>query len=146
MLKRETIIKELWRRMSLVSGVNYTARNPKTPPNVSDFPVIQFFELGDAVEESDRRGTQVVYRRRLDVVIELFITATAEASATTELMEIYLPRLKAKLYEGGPSLGRLCSIVETGSSRVLRPPVGENAVGIGLQLEIRYIEDVSELF
>jgi len=144
--EREAIIKELWRRIASVSGVAYTARNPKAPPNVSDFPAIQFFELGDSVEDTQKRGTQVAYKRKLDVVVEMFIAATTEASATNELMEIYLPRLKTALYLGGPTLGRLCSFKENGTSRILRPPVGENSIGIGLQLEIRYVEDVNLLF
>lgn len=145
MTQREKILQELWGRMSEVGGVVYTARNPKAPPKASDFPAIQIFELEDVIVKLDMRGGYPVYRRRLKVVIEPFIEASSESSTTKELGD-FIEDVKRKLYEGGASLGGLCSFKEEEASRVLRPPAGDYVSGISISLAIDYIEDTQTLF
>lgn len=145
MLEREEILEVLWRRMSEVSGVSYTVRNPEAPPGIDDLPAVQIFELGDEVVKVDSRGGYPAYTRRLSVALEGFIKATKEEAASKEIMA-FLLEIKKKLYEGGPTLGKRCLLVEKSASRVLRPPAGEHSVGIGVALEIQYVEDTSKLF
>lgn len=146
MHNRETIIGEFWKRLSSVSGVNRTSRNPSAPPALSDFPVIQFFELDDVITKISNRGGYPIYTRKLTVVIEPYITASEEALSSKEL-GTFIQNIKNRIYAGGDNLGKKCSlIVETGSSNTIRPPVGENSVGMQIQFEILYIEDISKLY
>jgi len=144
----EELIEELMYRMSTVSGVEYTARNPNKPPEVSNLPCIQVFELTDSVEEASCRGAGAYpsYRRKLNVIIEMFLKASAPGPASQEL-RAFVVEMKKKLYEGGITLGGTCSgIKELESGRVLRPPIGENAIGIGIALVIEYVETIGDLF
>jgi len=146
MLERESIIRELWKRMSAVEGVAYTARNPKAPPSVDDLPAIQFFELPDKVISVSQRGSYPTYKRIIQVALEVVIAGTTEASTSKELGE-FVQKTKKKLYEGGMTLGgRNCLLQETGATRVMRPPAGDNVSMIGFDLEIQYIEDTALLF
>lgn len=146
MHNRETIIGEFWKRLSSVSGVNRTTRNPAAPPALSDFPIIQFFELDDVITKMSNRGGYPIYTRKLTVVIEPYTTASEESLASKEL-GTFVENIKTALYVGGDNLGKKCSlIVETGSSRTFRPPVGENSIGMQIQFEILYIEDISKLY
>lgn len=144
MIERENIVEELWRRIASVEGVGYTARNPKAPPNVSDMPAIQMFELDDVVEESIKRGGSKwpINKRKLHVVIEMFIDATREESSSKELID-FVGKYKSKLYAGGNTLGGLCEMNELSSAKILRPPVGESVAGIGFAYSIRYLENTA---
>ena len=145
MLEREIAIAELWRRMNSVSGVKYTTRNPKAPPSIDDMPTINIFELEDEVVGESMRGNYPIYKRRLPIVLEVFITGSSESAATKEL-GLFLKEMRKKLYEGGANLGGRCAkITETTQTRVLRPPTGEHTVGIGLSFDMIYIEDISKL-
>lgn len=142
----DTLIGELWKRMSNVSGVNRTALNPAVPPAIDDFPVIQIFELDNSIIRIDRRGCYPIYTRKLILYIETYLTGSEEALSTKEL-HVFIKAIKKKIYEGGNNLGNTCTLItETGSSRVLRPPIGENSIGKQLQFEILYIENTSQLY
>lgn len=147
MVERELIIQELWKRLAGVTDVRYTARNPKVPPKVEDLPALQFFELGDTVEKVGRRGgtNYPNFHRRLRVVIEAFINPQAEGSSGKEL-GLFVQNVKKALFTDGSTLGKLCEIQEVETTRVLRPPVGENIIGIGLVYDLIYVEDVSRLY
>jgi hypothetical protein len=145
MWERETAIAEFWRRVAGVDGVVYTARNPKTPPTVDKLPAIQFFEFSDEVIDRKMMGGKPHYRRKLTLILETFINAETEHSSTYEL-GLFVQKIKKAIFSDGTSLGRACSeIQETGASRVLRPPVGDNVVGIGLIFDLQYIEDISKI-
>lgn len=148
MLERELIIEELWSRLASVKGVMYTARNPKAEPNTNDMPCVQFFELPDDPTPAQSRGgvgAYPVYKRTLKVIIESFVKGTTEASSSKELGE-FMQEVKKALYTNGNVLVKDSFFVETEGSRIMRPPTGENIVGIGMVLEITYIEDISKLF
>jgi hypothetical protein len=145
MLKREQIIQTLWQRLSQVSDVAFTARNPKTEPNVDDLPCIQFFEMDDIVEEVSQRGGYPAYKRLLTVVVDSFVKASEDSEAT-KLLNAFIGEVKKAVYADGASLGNLCSITESSGSRMLRPPVGENVIGQGILFELRYVENIKDLF
>lgn len=148
MIEREQVIDALWGRLAAVTGVVRTARNPKEEPSVNDMPIIQFFELGDRVRSATRRGKErhPAYKRELTIAVESFVNGTTEGAVSQELVD-FVNALKTKLYEGGNNLGiRGVEFVETESSRVLRPPVGEPVAGLGLVLRITYTEDTGKHF
>lgn len=148
MIEREAIIEEFWRRMALVDGVRFTARNPMVPPSIDDLPAIQFFELSDSVITPNSRGAsqRPVYRRELQLVAEAFIKAESEASSTMELA-LFVNEVKKALYVDGITLGRKhVELSEMEASRVIRPIVGGPVIGIGLTFKIRYVEDTQTLF
>jgi hypothetical protein len=146
-LQRERIMAELWRRLSTVAGVAWTARNPSSPPGVENLPAVQIFEMDDEVVERTRRGggEYPAYKRLLKVVIEAFISGSSEGAASSELFD-FLGKLKTAMYQGGPSLGGLCELTESSGSRMLRPPAGNNVIGVGIELEIAYVENIAALF
>jgi len=143
MIEREEIIAELWYRLSTVTGVVSTARNPSIVPDPQQMPCIQFFELEDIVEKVTMRGGFPVYHRKLTVAIEPFVLASSEQSSTAELIA-FVREVKKKVYAGGASLGNRCSLQEVEASRVLRPPGGTTLTGVGIALVISYIEDTSK--
>jgi hypothetical protein len=146
MSSREELMAEVWRRMTLINGVQYTARNPKAEPGKDDFPAIQIIELVDAVQKVSRRGSFPIYQRLLKLAIELFIEGTSEGAATKELMA-FINDFKTELYRGGPTLsGKAVDMVEFDSSQVLRPPVGTHSTGISMVFNITYLEDTGKLF
>lgn len=150
MLKREVIVERFEKRMSEVSGVSFVARNPIKEPQTSDLPCIQFFELGDGVDSGkvSKRGagTYPSYIRTLSLIAEIFIAGSSEEASSKELLA-FVEEVKKKFYEGGNNLGLSgVELVERGAGRVLRPPAGDNIAGMGIELEIAYIEDTSEMF
>lgn len=131
-------------RMASVAGVVYTARNPKAEPGVGNLPAIQFFELEDPVTQISMRGDYPNYRRKMKVVIEAFIAATTEASSSQEL-GAFLEQVKKSLYGPGNTFGPESAFHEVETSRMLRPPTGNNTIGIGIVLEIQYVENTATL-
>jgi len=143
--EREEIVTELLNRMWTVPTVSWVARNPDEPPSIDDLPAIQIFEMPDEAILKGFRSKFPEYARKLQVVLEFFINASARGAETQEL-HAFGKELKKKLYEGGANLGNRCVFVEKEASRVLRPPIEGHVVGIGLVLEIEYIEKVADLF
>ena len=145
MRERELLIAEFWRRIASVTGVAKTARNPGDNPSSDDFPAIQFFELNDEITGKGRRGGYPIYSRTLMLTVEAFLTATSEPASSKEL-GVFVTEIKKKIYAGGNNLNKTCTeITELGCTRVLRPPVGKNSVGIGLIFEVKYIENISTI-
>lgn len=143
---RENIVQELHKRMSEVPGTQIVLRNPKTEPTTDDLNCISIFELGDPVKQVSTRGGIPYYIRNLNVIIEAMIRSDTEGGSSPELIA-YVKELKKKLYEGGISLGGTCDLfVEIDSSQILRPPIGGNAAGIGISLNITYKEDIRAYF
>ena len=146
MLERDLILKALWARMASVEGVMFTARNPVNPPNKDNMPCVQFFELDDLVTDITKRGGLPAHKRELELVIEMFILASSEPAATKELAE-FVGKVKYKLYEGGVTLGlKDVELREVSTGQILRPPDLDLAIGVGIVLKIRYVEEISELF
>lgn len=149
MLEREVAMGVLWSRLASVTGVAYTARNPKAEPGADNMPAIQFFELDDKPEPAQSRGgrrSYPAYKRKLRVVIEAFVAGETEASASSDLAA-FIIELKKKLYQNGNVLvPDNAFFEEVDGSRMLRPPTGQNIIGIGIFLDVNYIEDTGKLF
>jgi len=144
-LHRELIFTELEKRMTEVEGVNYVARNPGKEPSVTDLPSICIFEMEDPVSEVHGRGGAPIYKREVKAVIEPFIKGSSDAKASKELMA-FVEKVKKKIYEAPAGLGKLAhQVIETGASRVHRPPAGDHVAGIGLSLTITYVEDTTKI-
>jgi hypothetical protein len=146
-MDRESIIAEVWERLSEVTGVTRTARNPVNPPAEEDYPFIALFEDRDRVVDQRMRGATDLptYKRILPVVIEVYILASSEMSASKELGAFVL-EVKRKVYEGGITLGiHGVSIKETGASEVYRPEGLEKVAGIGLFFDIQFTEDLQSI-
>lgn len=144
---RDVVIGALWQAIASVSGVVRTSRNPSRPPKVSDMPAIQMFELDDKVIGRTLRGVgrSPSYKRQLLVAVESFIEAESDESSSAELFA-FVNDLKAALYADGQSLGLTgVEFSEKSMSPVLRPPGLEQVAGIGILLEITYVEDISQL-
>ena len=147
MLKREQILEELWRRMAQVTGVASTARNPINPPTESDMPRINLFELPDEVTIASTRGKTrtPVYRRESTILLECFTVAASEAAASKTLWA-FVEQMKLQIYSGGNSLGMNgVEVEEKTTTEVYRPPDLENVAGVGIELGIAYVEDISAL-
>lgn len=144
MPNREQLSSKLWERLAAVPNVAFTARNPKAEPSAADLPAIQFFELEDVVEDVSKRGGLPVYKRRLTVAVESFISAASEGASSKEILD-FVSSVKKSIYGGDASLGKGSEIRERELTRILRPPTGANVVGLGLVLDIIYVEDISKL-
>jgi hypothetical protein len=129
--------------MEQVPGVSYTARNPKQPPSVEQLPCINLFEGNDVVLSKNFRGKNtVIYKRRLEVVLETFVAGSTEPASSKELFA-FVELLKAQIYQGGNNLNKKASLIDDVEySRVHRPPIGDNVAGVGIAFEIIYIEEV----
>jgi hypothetical protein len=149
MLEREIIVSTLQERMAAVTGVQSTARNPTNPPNATDLPRINVFEMSDRVESASLRGgtKRPEYKRRMEVILEAFIQADTEEGATQDL-GLFVRELKKSLYSDGVKLGLRCvtELGEVETSQILRPPAVERVVGVGITLKIRYVETIDALF
>ena len=143
MLQREKVIAELWYRMAQVTGVGYTARNPKAEPSVDQMPVISIFELDDAVQDKRMRGKSITcYRRRLELILEVFVAGSTENASSKELFA-FVELVLAEVFRGGNNLNKKASLIDIMEySRVHRPPIGDNVAGLGIAFEILYIEEV----
>ena len=147
MLKREQIILEFWKRVASVSGMTYTARNPVASPNVDDLPIGNIFDFpAKAVKTagSSRTGIPII-GFDMSVILEVYMAGTTEYSSTNEFFTFYTEVLKA-IYVDGASLGDLkCHIMLNEMTRIFRPPIGGNTVGIGTVFTVSYFEDFNNL-
>ena len=143
---REIIAREIHRRLYSVPNTQIVFRNPKIEPTVDNLNCISFFELGDVVAKVSFRGGIPYYIRTLNMIIEPLIISDTEGESTPDLTA-YVKEVKKKLYAGGTTLGGTCdNFVEVDTSAIIRPPIGENAAGIGLSLNITYKEDLRTYF
>lgn len=154
-MKRDRIVIEIIRRLNLIKEVNgYTfdlkmaLRNPENEPSIDNMPMTNIFEFPEiTLGEAKRRGASQppIYTKELTVVMEHWYASDSRGSTTNDVYT-YLSHSRKVLFLDGITLGRLCNNVEeTEISRVYRPPIGNNIVGIGQVLNFRFIEDFAEL-
>lgn len=154
-MKRDGIVIEILRRLNLIKVSNgysfdlkMALRNPEDEPSVEDMPMTNVFEFPEInLGEAKRRGASLppIYTKELTVVMEHWYVS-ASRGQTTKDVYTYLSSARKTMFSDGITLGRLCSNVEeTEVSRIYRPPIGNNVVGIGQVLNFRYIEDFAEL-
>ena len=144
--EREIALTELSDRISATTGIQFSGRNLEKEPSVNDMPCALIYELGDKIVSTTMRGGYPAYKRELAVIVEIFISGSSEGAASKEL-SAFVTEVKKKIFEGGTNMGRKCSeIVETEASQIYRPSIGGNAIGMGIAFDIKYIENVQNLF
>ncbi len=143
MFEREDLIVEFMKRLASVPDVEYTARNPDKVPSKDNMPCIQLFEMEDIVDEPKMRGDiAVAYKRSFEVITEHFVEGTTDEKASKELVA-FIKSCKKVIYADGQTLGKRCSLEETGGGRILRPESGSHIAGMGISWKIRYIETIN---
>lgn len=146
-LKRETLMAELVTRVANVTGNALTVRNPANRPSTDNMPLVAIMDFPARVLGTPRgsKTQKPVLKVEFKVVMEVYVAGTTEEDATSELMTFFASVLSA-IFTDGCSLGGLgCLITITDFTRVLRPPIGQNAAGIGTLFNIEYVEDFSNL-
>ena len=61
-------------------------------------------------------------------------------------MQEALKNVKKEIYRGDGKMGLRIAVIEVSATRVLRPPTGGHAIGLGLFFDFIYIEDISKIF
>lgn len=140
---REALVAEFWKRVAGVAGMNSTARNPESPPKAEDCPVGNIFDLEDEVEATDG-GRRPKNKRRLTLILELFVKGSSDAAASKELWLFY-QTVKKALYADPADLGRKATLLEKRTSAFVTIDAGNHMKGVGIEFHILYTEDVGLL-
>ena len=154
-MTRDSIVSEIMRRLLLVKVANgytfdtrYVFQNPESEPLVESMPCVNLFEFAEiTLDHAKNRGASQppIYTKEFQVVIESWY-ASSSLGRTSKDITAFLKSNRKAIFSDGITLGRLCSLIqETEVSRVYRPPIGNNVVGIGQVLTIRFIEDFNSL-
>jgi len=128
MVRREEIIRELESRLWEITesnGFAYTVASvARNPIDVStEFPCCNIYEMDDRVLSDDGKKTVFpVYKRELEIILELIIEPAMEASASVELMNFYENVRKAIFKDGDASLNGKCRFYEKAVSRPIAIP------------------------
>jgi len=152
-MKRESLVIEIQRRLNLIKiangctfDISYVFRNPEEEPTPEAMPCTNLFEMQDAVTEERSRGTRPpLYLRELTIILESWYKSVSTGVASKDILT-FLKHMRTAIFSDGVTLGGLSlGISETEVSRIFRPPIGNNVVGIGMVLRIKYLEDFSNL-
>lgn len=138
--ERETIMATIWEQLYNVTGAGRVVRNPESPSEADDHPVIHIYELEDVIKSTTKRGGRPAYKRALTIAVEPFVAGTTEESASKELGE-FVTLVKSALLSD-PSLGGLCEIQETDSTSVAVVPGGDHIRGMGIGFVVHYTEQI----
>lgn len=150
----QTLEEYLWRNINaLSSGYANTIADVKRNPSVPGmaFPAVYIMEQGDMVYEVAQlgyKGMSVIRKRRLDVILEMWLKPTEEAVASNELMAFYGDVRRALFHEDGGTLGGLCRMVEVGTSNVAWPKFGDEGgvIGMGMRIDVYYVDSPQETY
>lgn len=141
--QRELLMSELWKRLYSVSGVQRVVRNPSEPSGVDNMPCIHIIEFEDEVTDRDMRGSTVIQQRReLTVAVDTFISGSSDGAASQELATFVIA-CKQAIFDGGPTLGGLCSIGELDASDVIVMEGPDSIRGLRTRFEIHYTEEIT---
>jgi len=153
-MQRDNVVVEVMRRLLLITTgngydftVNSVIRNPENEPSPDRMPLTNLFEFPEiTVGESTRGSSKMpIYKKEFQVVLEHWY-ASANRGVTTKDITKYLKYSRQTLFSDGNTLGKICSLVEESEiSRVYRPQIGNNVVGIGQVLRVVFVEDFSQL-
>lgn len=154
-MKRSSIVSEVMRRLNTIKIANgytfdmkYVFQNPEDEPLVETMPCVNLFEFPEiTLEQTKNRGASQppIYTKEFKIVIESWY-ASASRGNTSKDITTFLKHNRQVLFGDGITLSRLCNLLEESEvSRVYRPAIGNNVVGIGQVLTIRYIEDFNAL-
>lgn len=140
MIAYEAIVTEVWKRLTLIGGVNKTDRNPDTEPEASDCPYVAIFELGDVTEGTQKRPGAKVYKKRMQLGVEGFVKSSSSEAASGELSD-WLKKIKKALNSSVSWPGGTSDLVEVEMTRVVTLDAEQHMKGRGITYEIMYIED-----
>jgi len=152
---RDSIISEVMSRLYQIKTTNgyaftvkYVFQNPEDEPLVDAMPCINLFEFPEVtLEGTKNRGASSppIYTKEFKIVLESWYSSATRANTSKDITT-FLKYNRKVLFSDGINLGRLCALLEESEvSRVYRPPIGNNVVGIGQVLTIRYVEDFNAL-
>lgn len=154
MSKRDNAIIEVLRRLNLIRTANdfdfnvlMIQRNPDEEPSAETMPSISLFEFPDLTKTKGKRGASLppIYEREVTFVLELWYKSLTEGATTRDIMK-FLNYVRTVIFSDGVTLGKLVSnIDEEELTRVYRPGIGNNIVGIGAVYKLQYVEDFSTL-
>ena len=153
-MKRDDIVIEIQARLNLITvgnghpfDVDYIFRNPDEEPSPEQMPAINIFEMPDITTGGQQRKASdlPVYERQFTVALELWYKSVNPGIVSKDIMT-FLKASRQVIFSDGVTLGGLVSMVlEEETSRVFRPDIKNNVVGIGQVLQFTYIEDFSNL-
>lgn len=153
-MTRNDVIFEIQRRlMTIQAGNGYpfsltsVQRNPEEAPSRDKMPLMNVFELPEVTANAtSEQGTKApVYVKKLTVIVEMWVATATEEEASQGINDMLRSARKA-LFTGGCTLGKMVSLMrEVEVSRVFRPGIGGSTAGLGMVLELTYVEDFSKL-
>jgi hypothetical protein len=154
MMQRDEIVVEVQKRLNGITTANghpfdiaYVFRNPEEEPSVNRMPCINIFEFPDITVDEKQRGGSLkpIYKKEFQVVLEMWYVSASAGETSRDIMT-FLKSVREVIFEGGITLGGKAKYVkEEEVSRVYRPGIGNNVVGIGQVLSFQYIEDFDTL-
>lgn len=150
---RNEVVVEIIRRLNFITTANgydfdfiLASRNPENEPSPDRMPMTHIFEFPELTVESSKRGASVppVYKKQFMVVLEHWYHSTNRGSTTPDILK-FLRYARKVLFQDGTTLGGVCrEVEETELSRIYRPPIGNNVVGVGQVLRVTYVEDFNQ--
>lgn len=153
-MKRDDAVVEIMRRLLTINTtngydftINQVIRNPETEPSPERMPITNIFEFPEVTAKGSSRGaTQPPnYIKEFQVVLEHWFASATRGETTKDIVK-YLKYARKVIFADGITLGRICTEVEeTETSRVYRPMIGNNVVGVGQVLRIVFVEDFNNL-
>jgi len=151
---RESIIQELQLRMNSITvldgytnTVKYVFRNPEVEPSPETMPCINIFELEDLSVEFAKRSSSSppIVKKNMRVALESWLQSSSEGNVSKDV-SLFLKDIRTALFFDGTTLGdKAANVSESELSRVFRPGISNFIGGIGIILEVIYIEDFSHL-
>ena len=142
------ILTELQARIVAVSGIGLVVRNPKQPPKPEDYPAVSIITQEVETQNMTMTGNnRPVYTKSWSVWVVLYYVADGydDDQAESEVWDFW-DTVRAKIYDGGISLGGRCAaIAETGQGVPVKPYVGEPGIGLATEFEIQFIDNTENL-
>ena len=149
-MKRDIAIIEILKRINSIKiangfsfDISLIQRNPDEEPSGDYMPSVSVFEFPDVTISKNKRGASIppVYQREMTVVLELWYRSSSEGETTRDIMT-FLEYARYVLFNDGVTLNRkVNNIDEAETTRIYRPGLGNNIVGVGMVLTVEYLED-----
>ncbi len=151
---KDDAVKEIQRRLYLITTANghsldnsYVFRNPEDEPSPDLMPCVNIFEMEDSPIHLQTRSasTPPISTQNLRLVLEMWYKSTSQGAGSVDIM-LFLKSVRTVLFSDGITLGgTVKQMAEVEVSRVFRPAISNMIFGIGVVLELLYIEDFSNL-
>lgn len=151
---KDDVVKEVQRRLNLITVANgypfdnsYVFRNPEDEPSPDLMPCVNIFEMEDSPIHLQTRSasTPPISTQSLRLILEMWYKATSQGAGSVSIM-LFLKSVRTALFSDGITLGNVVKqMAEVEVSRVFRPAISNRVFGIGVVLELLYVEDFSNL-